>query len=128
MTEYERTIYRLVTGSGDHLTAEEVFSALKGEFPSLSLATVYNNLNRLCEAGLLRRITLAGSPDRFDRTEKHDHLVCARCGALSDVRLRDLTASLEEQLGQEVAFDDLKVYWLCPACRQKEAPRRDSNS
>ena len=128
MTKYEKEIYRIVNSSRDHMTAEQMFSALREVYPTVSLATIYNNLNRLCEAGLLRRISVEGSPERFDRAEKHDHLVCARCGALSDVRLRDLTASLEEQLGQKVAFYDLKVYWLCPACRQKEAPHRDSNS
>ena len=47
MTDYERRIYELVNASRSHMTAEEVHKQLKSECPSVSLATVYNNLNKL---------------------------------------------------------------------------------
>ena len=61
MTKYEKEIYRIVNSSRDHMTAEQMFSALREVYPTVSLATIYNNLNRLCEAGLLRRISVEGS-------------------------------------------------------------------
>ena len=84
------------------------------------LATVYNNLNRLLEEELIRKVSVEGMPDRYDRMKKHDHLVCRRCGKLSDITLEDLTASLKKQLGDDVLYYDLKVYYVCPACREKE--------
>ena len=120
MTKYEQTIYQLIQRSAGHLTAEQVHAALGAEGCSASLATVYNNLNRLCAAGLIRRISLEGSPDRYDRTERHDHLVCRRCGRLTDIRFADLTDALTRQLGEEFLSYDLKVYHLCPDCRRKE--------
>lgn len=119
MTKYEREIYGIINAGESHMTAEQVYEALRDLYPGVSLATVYNNLNRLTDEGLIRRIGVEGSPDRYDRASKHDHIVCARCGRLSDRSFADLTASLREQLGEDFFYYDLKVYYLCPECRAK---------
>ena len=67
----------------------------------------------------LRRISLEGAPERYDRTARHDHLVCKKCGGLSDVQLNDLTASLQEQLGEDFLSYDLKILYICPQCRRQ---------
>ena len=120
MTKYEKQIYDIVNASDEHMTAEQVFSELQKSSPTVSRATVYNNLNKLCDVKLIRRVSLEDSPDRYDRIAKHDHLVCQKCGKLMDISLTDLTASLQEQLGGEFLYYDLKVYVLCPDCRAKE--------
>ena len=119
MTRYERAVYQFITASSEHPTAEQVFAALRDSYPAVSLATVYNNLNRLWAAGMIRKLSLEGSPDRYDRAEKHDHFVCSRCGRVMDLRLKDLTGSLRRQLGGGVESYDLRVYGLCPACRRE---------
>ena len=120
MTKYEKQIYEIVNSSQSHLTAEQVFSELKKVYPAVSQATVYNNLNKLYGAGRIRRVSVEGSPDRYDRTVKHDHLVCRRCGRLTDVCLEDLTDSLKRQLGGEFFSYDLKIFYICPECREKK--------
>ena len=120
MTKYEKQIYEIVCNSREHPTAEQVLAALRKIYTNVSQATVYNNLKKLNEEGLIRKVVIAGSPDRYDRTTKHDHLVCQRCGKLADVRFEDLTSSLRTQLGVEPLFYDLKVYYICPECRAKE--------
>ena len=57
------------------------------------------------------------SPDRYDRIEKHDHLVCQKCGKLSDVRFDDLTPALQKQFGDTFVSYDLKIFYICPDCR-----------
>ena len=129
MTKYEKAIYLLIHQSIGHPTAEQVFCEMRKEYPAISLATVYNNLKKLCDAGLIRRISLEGAPDRYDRPAKHDHIVCARCKMLTDVCFEDMTDSLRRRLGGEFLFYDLKVYVLCPACRQEtSAPEKPSES
>ena len=120
MTKYQQAVYDLITQSRGHLTADQIFFALKADYPGLSLATVYNNLHKLWEAGMIRKLSTEGASDRYDRTEKHDHLVCGRCGKLTDICLEDLTDSLRRQLGEEIQSYDLKVYVLCPECRKKQ--------
>lgn len=127
MTKYEKQIYEIVNTSESHLTAEQVFWKLKQIYPSVSQATVYNNLNKLYAAGLIRRVSVEGLPDRFDRIVKHDHLVCRKCGRLTDIWLKDLTSSLKEQLDGEFFSYDLKVFHICAECRKQESEEKNKN-
>ncbi|MBQ9327277.1 MAG: transcriptional repressor [Solobacterium sp.] len=119
MARYAQQILDLVNGSDTHPTAEQIYEQMKQTSPSIVLATVYNNLNRLCEEGKLRRIRMEGGTDRYDKVFRHDHLVCERCGALSDVMLEDITDSLQKQLKETVLSYDLRIRYLCPDCRKK---------
>jgi len=117
MSRYTEQILQMVQKPGGHLTAEKIYEKMKKENPGIVLATVYNNLAHLTEKGLVRRIHVEGQPDRYDRTLRHDHLVCAGCGALSDVFLDDITSVLEEKTGQKLISYDLQLNYLCPRCR-----------
>ena len=88
MPKYAEEILAAVTELQRHPTAEQVFMEMKKEHPSIAIGTVYKHLNTLTEEGLLHRITESGSPDRYDRTERHDHLICSRCGKIADVHQR----------------------------------------
>ena len=118
MTKYEKAIYHIIHTSSMHLTAGHIFELLKKEYPKVVLATVYNNLNKLWESGLIRKITLEGMPEFYDRTGRHDHLICRQCGEIADISLKDLTASLRDRLGESYLSYDLIVYYLCPNCRK----------
>lgn len=119
MTKYAKKILELINCSKGHMTAEEIFLELKKTEPKVVQATVYNNLNTLYRDGLVRKLSIEGSPDRYDKILRHDHLVCKMCGALSDIMFQDLTGELEKQLGEGIFSYDLKVYYLCPKCREK---------
>ena len=120
MTKYGKLIAKTVASSHDHPTAEQIHQRLHEQGVPLSLATVYNNLKTLVEDGILRRITLDGSPDRFDQAESHQHLICEGCGKLTDACIRDLTAMLQEDLQVEVSSYDLHIHYLCEDCRRKK--------
>lgn len=123
MTKYAKLILELVNQSDKHMTAEQLFLELKKTEPKVVQATVYNNLNTLCREGLIRKLSIEGSPDRYDKIRRHDHLVCKKCGALSDINFENLTENLEKQLGEGILFYDLKVFYLCPKCREKNKRR-----
>ena len=94
MAKYSSGILEIVNRAGGHMTAEQVFLEMKRQYPSVVMATIYNNLNSLCAQGAIRRLSVEGQPDRYDRTLRHDHLVCRGCGKLKDVFLGDLTEYL----------------------------------
>ena len=117
MTKYAKKILEIVEASRSHMTAEQVFLVLKETYPKVVLATVYNNLNRLWEEDHIRKVSVEGMPDRYDRIQRHDHLVCKRCGKLLDVDLGDLTAQLEERVKLPILSYDLKLMYLCEECK-----------
>lgn len=120
VTEYGKKILEIVENSRSHMTAEQIFEQLRQSCPQVVLATVYNNLNRLRKEGRIRKVSVEGSPDRYDRILRHDHLVCKRCGRLVDVDLGDLTAQLERQVGFSILAYDLKLLYLCEECRKDQ--------
>ena len=124
MTKYAQKILEIVESSRNHMTAEQIFDELRRSYPSVALATVYNNLNRLSAEDRIRRISVEGMPDRYDRTARHDHFVCKRCGRLSDITLADLTELLEKQVGVSILSYDLKLLYLCDKCK-KERKKED---
>ena len=119
MTKYGTKILEIVIASRSHMTAEEIFDTLRRTYPAVVLATVYNNLNRLLQEGLIRKVSVEGMPDRYDRIQRHDHLVCKGCGRLLDIDLGDLTAQLEENAGISILSYDLKLMYLCENCKKK---------
>jgi Fur family transcriptional regulator, iron response regulator len=69
-----------------HVTAEMLFEEAVQAGVSVSLATVYNTLNQLTEAGLLRQVAVDGSKTYFDtNTAAHHHVFIEGENALIDI-------------------------------------------
>ena len=119
MTKNARMILEIISNTKEHLTAEQIYLRLKEKNEKAVLATVYNNLSFLHGHGLIRKVSVEGYPDRYDRTVRHDHLVCRQCGKLSDVTLEDLTETIQKQIGVPLISYDLKISYLCPECLEK---------
>ena len=117
MTKYAKAIYEIVETSRSHMTADQIFEALRKRYPAVVLATVYNNLNKLWESGYIRKVAVEGMPDRYDRAERHDHLMCKVCGRLQDLELPDLIGQLQQQVDVPVLAYDLKLLYICEDCR-----------
>jgi Fur family peroxide stress response transcriptional regulator len=124
MTEQRRSVYDAIMDQRDHPTAVEVFMRVKGKVPSISLATVYNCLETLCECGLVRHVHHDREPSRYcANLREHAHFFCEGCGSVTDLPLRpertveDIwempAAAIVSQ--REVAFRG-----LCPACAARQ--------
>ena len=122
MTKNGKMIMEIIYESAEHLTAEQIFIQAKEKAPKIVLATVYNNLKRLVDKKLIRRVTLDGSPDRYDKPTRHDHLICDKCGKLSDIHLDDLSNRLERDIGMPIVSYDLNIHYLCEKRRGKSSP------
>jgi Fe2+ or Zn2+ uptake regulation protein len=104
-----------------HADTDSIIAAARTRHAEISHQTVYDALNALTAAGLVRRIQPAGSVARYESRvgDNHHHVVCRTCGAVADVdctvgEAPCLTAS--DDLG--FAIDEAEViYWgLCPDC------------
>ncbi len=122
-TKQKMLILSAVRGSCEHPTAEQVYALITDDMPSLSLGTVYRNLNRLAENGEIRRISVTNSPDRFDgNMMPHHHVCCLNCGAFCDEFELPYNATLDKNLekkrGFKVTRHETVFYGYCPNCRQ----------
>ena len=119
MTKNSEKILEIIENSTAHPTAEDIYHLIASGKAKMVMATVYNNLNALCRAGRVRRLVLEGQPDRFDKTLRHDHLICSCCGKITDLYLPDLTEQIEEQSGISIQSYDLKISYRCEECARK---------
>lgn len=110
-----------ITGRGDHPTAEIIYSELKPDYPELSLATVYRNLNQLVEWGEVARIDAYGAA-RFDwRTEPHSHFFCRECGCVIDMPEADgsIPGDLDKKFDGIIESSASNYFGLCRECKEK---------
>lgn len=104
-----------------HPTADEVYIKLKAENPSLSLGTVYRNLNRLTYEGIITKLHIPNSSDRFDgNCEEHYHIICQGCGKIIDVNhtlVLDLDDKIEASTGMKIIGHQLLLNGICANCQ-----------
>ena len=111
----------------EHPTIDELYNNLKKTHPSISLATIYKNLNMLKEAGLAIEIIppSANEKSRFDiYLEPHIHIMCKKCGKVFDYYIKDAVNEcsmiLKELTNQEVENINVLGLTLCEECRKKK--------
>lgn len=106
-----------------HPTAENVYKLLKNDYPELSLGTVYRNLNFLAENNMLKKINVPDGSDRFDGTlARHQHLICRKCGKVTDISVDELLAiqsNILKNTGFEIDIDTLAFEGICKECAEK---------
>jgi Fur family iron response transcriptional regulator len=112
-TRQRLALAEILFGSGDrHITAEQLHAEVVAARVPVSLATVYNTLNQLTGAGLLREVAIEGDRTYFDtNTSNHYHYYVEREGRLFDIDSEDLTIKglPEPPPGMEVGRIDIIV-------------------
>lgn len=127
ITPQRAAICELLSNSTEHPTAQMIYDELRGRFPSLSLATVYNTLGELVNLGVINSLGSAGDDAvHFDAdVAPHINLACMECHRVIDLPSRHI-----QQVEQEVADRSgyrlygarVLYYGLCPDCQRKTIP------
>lgn len=109
-----------------HADTDSVIRAVRAELPEVSHQTVYDSLNALTAAGLVRRIQPSGSVARYESRvgDNHHHIVCRSCGAIADIDCAVGGAPCMTAPGDHgFAIDETEViHWgLCPDCSAARA-------
>ena len=112
-------IYQCLMETHEHPTAEMLYQWLKPENPSLSLGTVYRNLNLLADEGLVTRMPFP--IERYDaNTQPHPHFRCRKCGSVYDLEGVEYDSSLDEKVGvlsgPQIDRHDLVFSGICTHC------------
>jgi Fur family transcriptional regulator, stress-responsive regulator len=107
-----------------HVTADNVADTVRAEMGTISLQAVYDVLNVLVGAGLIRRIQPAGSAARFEArvSDNHHHVICRVCGRTADVDCAVGSApclTAVDDMGYLIDEAEV-VYWgTCPGCQSQ---------
>jgi Fur family ferric uptake transcriptional regulator len=115
-----------------HADTDTIFGAVRNALPDVSRQAVYDVLNALTGAGLVRRIQPSGSVARYESRvgDNHHHVVCRSCGVIADVdcavgEAPCLTPSDDRGDLDGFVLDEAEViYWgICPNCSTSQTSR-----
>ena len=103
---------------GGHPTVDDIYRALAPLIPTLSRVTVYNTLDALVTAKLVRVVEIDDAQKRYDVTlDSHGHFLCEGCGMIFNFTV-DVEAVAAEGLGGfQVLHKNVYFKGKCPNCR-----------
>ncbi|MCA9588782.1 MAG: transcriptional repressor [Myxococcales bacterium] len=132
LTPQRIAIIRVFADDPSHPTAQDLFERLRGDFPTMSFATVYNTLDALASRGLSGELNLGGAA-RFDpNTDTHHHAVCDACGAVVDIPADPVAPAQASQVrratgGFVVEREERTYHGLCERCARSGAAAGDAS-
>lgn len=104
-----------------HPTADWILDRLRPSYPNLNLATVYRNLIQLKEEGLIQSMGVVAGQEHFDGgMTPHAHMMCSRCGKITDVPLTGEMEQIMDGISRQTGFEvhTSRFTGLCPECRK----------
>jgi len=122
-TPEREALVRGVLSLSGHFTVDQLQQQVVDEGLRVSRATVYNTVELLIDAGIVRRHVFEGMQQaQYERIgQPHTHLICTHCGKLKEVRDANLAAFMNAR--RFTAFNSdhysLYVYGTCSTCARK---------
>ena len=120
LTPQRLAVLRTLIDSDQHPSVEQIYRRVRQDFPTTSLATVYNTLECLKSLREVLELPLGGA-SRYDgrKPEPHAHLICTACGRIEDLDI-DLAGTVQavaQERGYAEIRQGLEFYGVCPACQ-----------
>jgi len=129
-TGQQRDMVRFIFSKHNHFDADQLIEELKEKGLPVSRATVYRTLNKLVDAGLLRRLELG--PRMFYEHDygypQHEHLHCQMCHKVIEFQHSALGTVLQEVCAEnafQLEGHSFIVRGVCADCnRSRHAKTR----
>lgn len=122
VTAQRAILLETIAHNHGHLNVQEIYQEARQRLPGLNLATVYRTVDSLRDAGLIDWYAPGSEPMQFalrDHENPHGHLVCQKCGTVSELDL-SLAQNFQERVRQATGFQidgsHLTFQGLCPRC------------
>ena len=104
-------------------TAQDLADDVQRSGSRVGTASVYRALELLVRLGLVRRLEMGHGTARYEAAhpdgEHHHHLVCDRCGKVTQFEDAALEAAIDEaaaRLDYQVGAHDVVLRGACPDC------------
>jgi Fur family ferric uptake transcriptional regulator len=128
-TEQQRDMVRYIFSKHNHFDAEQLIEDLKREGFKGSRATVYRTLNKLVDAGLLRRLDV-GPRMLYEHDygyPQHEHLYCQQCHAMIEFQnpaIEGIIADICRQHNFQTKGHTFVITGLCADCNRARVTKR----
>jgi Fur family transcriptional regulator, ferric uptake regulator len=128
-TRQQRDMVNYIFSRHSHFDADQLIDELKRASFQVSRATVYRTLNKLVDAGLLRRIEL-GARTCYEHDygyPQHEHLYCNKCHKMIEFQNPALDAIIREVCARnnfQATGHTFVIRGLCQDCNRARVMKR----
>jgi Fur family peroxide stress response transcriptional regulator len=102
-----------------HINIDKLFEKVRETFNSISLATIYKNINAMIENTILVEVKLPNTKTVYEIVkQKHYHLLCNNCQSIIDVEIdtSSIIDSVSTQYNFKVDKSDVVLSGTCKNC------------
>lgn len=122
-TSQRRLLLNVMQEADKHLDAKELYRRASERDASISLATVYRNLQLFKEQGLINERHLGQARCFYEVKQpgEHQHLVCESCGQVIEFEsplIRKLVAEVQRRNSFTVTNVELYLEGYCDNCKE----------
>jgi len=106
-----------------HMNIDDIYRALQKKFPSISLATIYKNINAMTEIAFLSEVKIPTKKSVYEITkEEHSHVVCTECNKVIDVELetQQLIEEAQKKSGFTLCKSSIVFDGICNECKDNK--------
>ena len=103
-----------------HINIDSLYTLMLKKFHSISLATIYKNINIMLENSFIQEVKIPHSKSVYELTKTaHSHLFCEKCTEVEDITL-DINPVVSEALSLtdfKISKTDLVFSGICKNCQ-----------
>ena len=106
--------------SRGHINVDDLYLEIKYRFASISLATMYKNINAMSASSIITEVKIPKQKSRFEIVkEPHGHLLCQNCGDFVDVKVdfEQIVDDVQTKSRYKLVETSLVLSGICPLCQ-----------
>lgn len=120
-TKQKEIILDVMKNNYSHPTISEICQIVKKIDPTIGQATIYRNINKYVEEGILNIVRSKKGVNHYDFYNNHGHFECLKCGSIIDMKETDYIKSINDYFTS--VDKDIKTCYLylegyCSECKK----------
>lgn len=125
LTPIRRIILDALTRLASHPTANEIYELVREQRPRIGLSSVYRNLVFMADNGVIRKIKVGGTSNRFDAIiYPHYHICCSTCGKVDNIDIPvqlhiNVAVMASSCCGYNVLGHHIEFFGICQNCQHQ---------
>jgi Fur family peroxide stress response transcriptional regulator len=119
ITPQRSVILQQINKSG-HIDIDTLYAYVKNQFPNISLATLYKNINAMLEKTILKEVKITGIKTKYEITkDEHIHTICNNCGKVEDLFIdtKNINQAIQNQSDFIIDKCDMNFFGICKDCQ-----------
>lgn len=119
-TDKRERILTMFASTDKYLTARDLLTVFKKDYPGMSFDTIYRNLSTFVELDILEETELNGERNfrmHCESDHHHHHFICRACGNVKELSICPMEMLGEKLPGYAVEAHKFEIYGKCPNCQ-----------